>query len=80
MAKGTQKKKKVIDVPPVKVTVCEESSVCVGNCLMKTHEPSRQNLNSKKQWMVGGWVGGWGCRINKSVPAPEDNDNVLTFY
>lgn len=41
---------------------------------MKTHEPSRQNLNSRLQWRED------GGSINKSIPALEDDDNVLTFY
>lgn len=62
-----------LNVPPVKVTVCSKAPVCVGNRLMTRDSPSRQNGNRRGQRRA---VGG----TNKSLPAAEESDNVLTFY
>lgn len=66
-------KKTHLNVPPVKVTVCAKAPVCVGNRLMTRDSPRRQNGNRRGQRRA---VGG----INKSLPAAEESDNVLTFY
>lgn len=62
-----------LNVPPVKVTVCAKAPACVGNRLMTRDSPSRQNGNRRGQRRA---VGG----INKSLPAAEESDKVLTFY